>query len=239
MLLFILLIVFVCALSSKKSKPLALFIMTLTWALFAFNYDNPDYENYVAKFNNVSSWFGIFSQGISDVGFGLIMRWFYVIGVPDYYHFKIIVSGILLLSYFYFSTKNIKYCAYWSFLYFTFYAILDVTQFRNFVGFSLVMTLFPLLEKDNLKSIILFLIGVFFASTIHFSMSFFLIMGLRLVKKKHSRILLIALSVVAIFTMRDSLFGSLQESSYYNKVDDYTRTSMLGALVTTTLFVAN
>ena len=241
MIISILLIMaFACISSYKRNQSITLLIFFLAWMLFAFNYDNPDYENYVYRFDRISvTWVGIVNQGISDIGFGLIMHWFNIMGVQDYYHFKFIISAISLACLFYFSAKCVKYCAYWAFLYLTFYAILDITQFRNFVGFSIVLALFPLLEKDTLRSNISFLIGVFFASTIHFSMAFFLIMGLRLIKKERKRLHLIIVSLIAILMLRDSVFGLLQDTTYYNKVDAYSRTSLLGALVTSILFVGN
>lgn len=242
MILFVLIlfIVLICALSNKNSKHITFAIFVIAWVLFAFNYENPDYDNYVTRFENISTtWLGVVDQGISDVGFGLIMRWIYVLGAQDYYQFKFIVSAISLLCYFYFSSKSLRYSAFWAFLYLAFYLTLDIIQFRNFVAFSVILALFPLLEKDTFKSNILYLIGVLIASTIHFSMAFFLIMGLRLIKKKRTKIVLIVISLIVIFILRTTLFNSLQETSYYNKVDNYTRTSILGALVTTSLFAAN
>lgn len=238
-LILVPLLVFIFAVSYKKSKPLAFAIMALAWILFAFNYDNPDYDNYVARYDSISTWFGVLEQGVSDIGFALIMRWFYVIGFNDYYHFKFVFIIIPLLCYHFFAIKSVKYLAFWAFLYFAFYTTLDITQLRNFVGFSLVLVLFPLLERDSIKSNIMFLIGVLFASTIHFSMAFFGVMGLRMVKSKKKRVLLIIIVLIVVFVLRGVLFSSMQESSYYNKVDGYTRTSILGALVTSFLFVAN
>lgn len=187
-LLILLFVVLVCVLSYKKSKLVAFAVMVLAWILFAFNYDNPDYENYVARYDSISTWFGVLEQGVSDVGFALIMRWFYVIGFNVYYHFKFVFIIIPLLCYYYFAIKSVKYFAIWAFLYLAFYTTLDITQLRNFVGFSLVLVLFPLLERDSIKSNIMFLVGVFFASTIHFSMAFFGVMGLRMVKRKNTNI---------------------------------------------------
>ena len=223
----------------KSSKLLTFIVLLLAWLLIAFNYDNPDYDNYVIRFDNVSTWVGVATQGIMDAGFSLLMRLFYVLGVQDYYHFKLIISGISLLLFLLFSMKNVRYHAFWAFLYLVFYAILDVTQFRNFVAFSVVLALFPLLERNTFKSNILFLIGVLFATTIHFSMAFFLVMGLRLIKNERTRILLIAVLAIAVFVLRSSIWGSLQDTTYYNRVDDYARTSVLGALLTSTLFLCN
>lgn len=51
--------------------------------------------------------------------------------------------------------------------------------------------------------------------------------------------LLIIIALIVVFILRGVLIGSIQESTYYNKVDGYTRTSILGALVISFLFVAN
>jgi hypothetical protein len=240
MILFLILtLLLVWSLSSKKSKPVAFVILAIAWLLFAFNYDNPDYSNYVIRFDAVSSWYGIAEQGVTDAGFSLIMHWFYVLGIDDYFQFKLIISAISLLCYFYFAKRSLVYPAFWAFLYLAFYTTLDITQLRNFIAFSFILALFPLLEKDTFKADIAFLIGVLFVSTIHFSMLFFLVMGLKLIKKKELKIALAIIVLLALYVVGGRLTGALQSSMYYDKVDAYARTSSLGAMVTTSLFVVN
>lgn len=233
--LFILFFVFFVSHRWKESNAIAACIFVMAWLLFAYNYDNPDYDNYVLKFDLVSDWLGVVGMGGSDLGFSLVMRLFYLLGTRTYDEFKFCISFVSLTLLFVNGVHKVRYVAIWAFIYLIFYTTLDITQIRNFVAFSFVINLLPLLTHNNKKAMLKYLLGVLFASTIHFSMAFFLIIPLLYIKKKVIRLggALIVLVLVYAYS------GIILSSSYYDKVDAYERTTILGALVTSFLFVSN
>ena len=232
---FILIVLFILVLRYKKNNYLAFVVFSIAWVLFAYNYDNADYENYVARFDAVFSSLGGGTQTIAEPGVALVMRWFCFLGVENYEQFKFWIAMISLGLFLFYGIKHVKYVATWAFIYLVCYSTLDVTQFRSFIAFSFVLPCIPLLQQKGLIPKAVYVMVTLFASSIHFSMLFFLVLPLLFIKNTTVKLSLILLAIVIVYTLR----GFIINSSYFAKVENYSRSSVLGAIVTSSIIVGN
>ena len=154
----------------QKSTLAFRIIFVMAWLMIAGNYYNADYDNYLHKYE-------VGNELSIDIGFGLICQFFKNLGF-HYLGFKAIVSFVCL--WFIFNTisrlSNKKALYASLFLLITF--IVDITQFRNFVAYSIVyyaiLNLFFKTRFSNLKFILLILIAASIHATSIFCLFFIL-----------------------------------------------------------------
>lgn len=192
LLISIVLIIFGFLKPKSQISTIALFLFM--WLLMGWNTGNPDFENYLIRFNRFSNLAGLILAGITDPGFSIINIFFNSLGF-DFYQSRIIISFICL--YFVYSTiqKYSLYPAFVSVFYFVFIFALDVTQFRNFVAYSIVIFAIRFLFQKGSKGIIIFSALILIASSIHSACLFYLILVLSR-SKINLKIILILLVIV-------------------------------------------
>jgi hypothetical protein len=181
------------------------------WSLMGWNTGNPDFENYQSVFNRSSNLAGLILAGSTDLGFSLINIFFESLGF-DFYQSRIIISFICLYLVYSTIRKYSLYPAFVSVSYFLFIFVLDVTQFRNFVAYSIVIFAIRFLFQKGSKGIITFSVLTLIASSIHSACLFYLILVLSRFKVNLKIILIFLviafLSKSVLYEYYSLIFGS-------------------------------
>lgn len=176
-------LLFVLGIARPSNKIITGLLLLFMWILFAFNTQNGDYSNYVAIYNGIgngSAW----ALAQYEEGYIALCILGYRILNLDYANFMILVSTIttLLLClvvrlYSKNMRQNIVYILFMVFLYW-----MMICQYRSYISFLLTMIgIYFLIERDNWKGNVLFVLFVLLAFTFHRSSIFYL---LYLVAKK-------------------------------------------------------
>lgn len=162
----ILFIIFaVAGLSFHKSKILTTVIFFFIWTM-AWTDLQPDYYNYLQMYNY---------EEADDYGYLLLMIIFKHWGF-DYFDFRLVLLAVGWTIYAWFIIKYAKKCSLVAALYMCTVSFYDTVQNRNFFGFALCLIgISFLIEKNNFKSKILFILMVLTAASIHITCCFFLL----------------------------------------------------------------
>ena len=158
-----------------KSKIVTIALFLFMWLLIGWNTDNLDFENYFLKFNRFDGLEDLFSGNLNDPGYSIISILFKFLGF-DYYQFKIFFSFISLALIYSTIRKFALYPALVSLCYFIFIFALDVTQFRNFISYSIVIYAFRFLFQEGRKGVIIYSILIIISSSIHSSSLFYILL---------------------------------------------------------------
>lgn len=204
---FLILLIFIVVLLAffyKRSKVVLILILVLAWVLIGWNTNNADFESYSIRYNffknkpNLS----LFQEPL----FSWLMYWGNKIGL-DYMGFKRVLSLFSLLLIF---RIFYKYAVDYSFVaafYLLFIFLLDVTQIRNFIAFSLVISVLPLLLKGK-KEALIYMAVILVASMIHISSIFYLLLLLAKYQLNRNKVLILFFLIFALKNTIVSFFGS-------------------------------
>ena len=198
----------------KKSAYVSFLIFVFVVIAFGWNYDNPDYENYLLKYEWKDG--EIFLT--AEIGFNFLC---YIgnslhLSFQEFRLFIGIISYLLL----YLSIKKISYnLGLVASIYLLFFLFIDVTQIRNLLSFTIVLFAFVKYIRDDskIRDIILYTILVIIASSIHFSSIFFLVFIFALKDIKIIHVLVFA-GLAGFFNTVIYLFLE----NYFDKILNYT-----------------
>lgn len=218
-LLFLYILVILFAFYNKKSKAVFGITFIMAWVLISGNYDNADYSNYYWRYT-----YG--HDILIDPGYTFLNTFFYKLGL-DYRQFKTIVSFICLLLIFRtikIFSRDFSFC---SALFLIFPLIIDVTQFRNFIAYSIVYAALPLLFHDTRKSLYEYVALIFVASSIHASSFFYMIFILTRFKINMWHLIV---GLVLSFVMHDYIINTFTEEFETEKLEYENHVSIMGMI---------
>lgn len=220
---------------NKKSLPIFMVLVGLCIILMGYNYDNPDYENYVIRYDIATYPNTDNMLSLLDISDSSIQAFCKEIGVQTYGQYRLVLSSILFMVFGCFAYKKCNYCNLYLVLYILFYLILDIIQIRNFEAFVVLLPFIPLLSRKGLVPTILYIGGVLLSSTIHFSMVFFSIFALISIDSKRIKFSLLLLALVTY----SYAFSLLQQTEAFERVSGYAHSSIIGALFNSVFVVFN
>lgn len=227
-LLTIYFIIIVSGIIKGKSKVIFGLTFVMAWVLIAGNYSNPDYEQYVLRYES-----GLYVT--VDIGYSFICNIFYNLGW-SFGHFKYLLSFVCLLLIFRTLYKFSRYPALSAALFLLFPLIVDITQLRNFVAYSIVFTAIPYLFEDKKLSTLKYVAIVMIAATVHITSAFYLLFVLSKYKVKAWHIVLLAIGAYLVKESAKLLFTIRFET---NKLETLVQTSMSGFIFNAFIIVAS
>lgn len=227
-LVFLYIIVILLGFKYPKSKAVMIIALLFSWLLMAGNYLNADYENYVFRYERGMEVF-------VDIGFSFLCSSFSQMGL-NYQEFKAIISLTCLVFIYRTIYKLSIKPALGAVLFLVFPFIIDITQFRNFVSYSIVFVAIPYLFDNNKISLIKYVGLVLFAATIHITSIFYLLFITSRFKVKYWQIALLAILVYMLKEFFKNYF-SVQLNT--DKLEGFSQTSLLGALFGALIVVLN
>lgn len=175
----------------QRSKVLTILIYFFMWTLMWTKYT----ADYMAYFNIYYSPFEF-----RDIGYMLLCSIGRGLGLSFFEFF--ISLGLLATSiYCWFTLKYARKNSMVAAMFLLFISLFDIVQFRNFLGFAIVLCFIPLLFDPTRNKLILYGIGVALASTVHMTMSFYMIfifMNKDWFSTKNIRKILIPLIILSI-----------------------------------------
>lgn len=227
--LFIIIALVLLGLSIKEKKawPVFLIILCCCYVLMGYNNVNPDYENYELRYDIATYPDGANLLSLLDLSDNSVQAFFKDIGVQDYSQYRSILSGIIFLLFGWFISRECQWRNVFMAIYILCYLLLDIVQIRNFEAFIILLPFIPLLAKRNLKYTLIYVSGVLLSATFHFSTIFFLLFAFINIKSRKVRVLLILLLMLVLLPIATFI----SDSAAASRVDDYTRSGVLGALL--------
>jgi hypothetical protein len=234
--ILILVILFGIGLYYKQNKIVFSLLLLAGIMIMGLNYDNPDYINYERAFKRAEfiSEFSIFER--LDIGTGLILAGFKDFGFTQYAQFRLAYTTVLFIIFGITILNSCKYPNIILAIYLAFYIVLDEIQMRNFSSFVFFLPfLLYFSSHQNAKGILVYLLGVILAFTLHFSAIFYLIFVFSIFKSKWTQYFLFACCVVFL-TLVGSSFSDM---AMIDHVEHYTVPSVAGALISCFLLIFN
>lgn len=224
------------ALRYKQNKAISIFLLFCMCLIMGLNYENPDYQNYVWAYENADLPYKYNILEIIDIGFKIIQALTKKIGITDYGNFRFILSFILFTIFGLTIINNCKYYNLYFIIYLIFYLALDEIQIRNFTSFVILLPfLIYYIKNQNLKGVLIYILGIFVAFTIHFSAVFYGIFILSVFKSKVSKIIFILIILIVLCIVG----GGMSELAMINRVDHYNQPTTIGASVGCILLICN
>lgn len=228
-LLFILyLLIIVYCFAFKKIKAGFYLAFLMAWVLIAGNYDNADYDQYLLRYES-----GL--EVTVDIGYSCLCNFFCNLGF-DYQTFKGIVSFVCLLMIYRTINKLSLHPSVGAALFLIFPFIIDITQFRNFVSYSVVFSAIPHLFDNKRFGLIKYVAIVLLASSIHAASIFYLVFALSKIKVKVWYVIVIALFV---YLVKEAMKGYFSIRLDTQKLENLTQTTMLGAIAGSLVVIIN
>lgn len=213
---------------NRNSKYLFVWIFAIAWLMIAGNYANPDYEAYETRYD--------IGLGILlEPGFGFLCDFFKYLGY-DYFGFKAFVSFICLYMVFYSIRKLSLNISLGATLFILYPFIIDITQFRNFIAYSIVVFGIPFLYERTRKGAIKYCATVIVASLFHTSVFFYILF--LLARKKINR-WHIGIGIILIAIIKVSIYNAFQTQFDTDKLGIYDKPSIIGALFLAFLVIMN
>lgn len=235
-LMLIWLFLIIIGIAQKDSKFWAIVILTFAWILVGWNYESPDMENYVWKYEASDTWFGaFFGTGSVEPGYSFLCYLGNKLGL-SFMQFKQIVSAIsyvLILSFIFSVGRNYALVAA---CYLASIFVIDVVQIRNFFAMAVFLFGFRYLLKPLMKptDVAKYIVCALIASSIHISM---VLSFLFLLSKKSIKLWHVIVLVVAAFLMKATIFGFFTNTLDSDKVGRYEGlSSILGGVANTVVF---
>lgn len=233
MLLYTIIFFAISGIIFRNSKPLCFIIFVLIWILF-WTDSTADYNSYKHIYT---------SDSFRDYGFSILCLIGRKIGL-NFFQFYLTTSTIALLLYLKFVFRYSYCCSLCAALYLLFIVCFDIVQFRNFLAFSLILNVIPLLFYPNLKNTATYCIVVFLASTIHLTMGFFFLFAIFNKKtlskrylKKSLPILVIFIAILYIVTIKNSDRIESMYTAYDRGVSNTTKIALCTMVIGNILFV--
>lgn len=156
-----------------KNRYVAALLFIFDWIIFSFNRGNADYIPYMQIFNQAQISMGF--DFISESGWQLLCvfsRDFLHIG---YEGFRILVSTIALILLYRGAIHYTRNIALFLALFNVFPVFLCVVQLENFLAFSVVFYGLRFLEKKKVSNLLVYVLFVLLATTIHLSSLFYIL----------------------------------------------------------------
>ena len=177
--------------------------------------NNPDYNPYKIVYNGSLDY---------DVGFTAIQDFFIAKGV-EYQTFRTIVFSFSYLCVFIFLLRININPSFSVALYSIYPFFYDAIQMRNLLAFSVILPFIPSLKKKSKKGIILFIVAVLIATSIHkISFVYILLLLVALKNGKLKRRLLIVIFSLSLLFLAlckiSPFFNSLLYSLFENLTND-------------------
>ena len=219
LLLLIYIILIIAGIINKKSHFLFIITFLFAWILIAGNYQNADYGQYVQRY-------GWGKDILVDFGFSFLCQFFLNFGF-EYQGFKAVVSFICLLMIFRSINKLSPYSSFGAALFLLFPFVIDVTQFRNFIAYSIVFYAIPFLFHEGRNNVIKYVIIVLLASSIHATSLFYLLFVFSKIKLNKYHVIT---CVIFAFVVKETLKAYLTIKYETGKLDDMPQSSLAGAL---------
>ena len=217
MYLLIIIVLILFSFFKPKSNTVAILLFLIMWVLMGFNTENADFSNYLNGYDEIYLLGPLFESGLKDPGYKLIILAFKYLGF-DFYQFKIIISFICLFLLYKTIRKFSIYPALVTTCYFLFLFALDVTQFRNFISIIIVIFALRFIIEDEIKGTIIFIILVLFASSVHSSSIFYLLIILKRFKIGLKLMLILVLIVSILKVNLFNNFAILIERDDINEI---------------------
>lgn len=217
---------------SRKSKIGFYLSFIMAWLLIAGNDGNYDYFQYELRYDA-----GIYRDVKLDFGFGLLCETFKRMGL-SYQEFKAVISFACLLLIFRTIKNMSRLPSLGAAIFLIFPFLIDITQFRNFISYSIVFFAIPYLFEDGKRNLIMYTIIVVLAATIHSSSAFYLLFLFVKIETKF-RYLFVIIGVVFITVAKEALKARFVMESGINKFENYEMTSFAGALLGSFIVIAN
>lgn len=218
----------------QRSKILTILIYLFAWTLM--------WTTHTADYN---AYWGIYNSGFEfrDGGFKILCMAGHWLGLSFFEFFMslgFITIGIYCWFTIRYARKNSLVAALWLLA----LSLLDLVQFRNFMGFAIVLCFIPCLFNPSRNKIILYCAGVLVAGTIHLTMIFYLVfvfMNKEWFSAKNLRKIIVPLVLLAVaLVIGGSYYIDRAETMmtlYNRKTSDLTKWLILGLFVGNAAFV--
>lgn len=225
----------------SKSQVVTLLIFVLAFILLGFNYQNPDYENYLDRYDYAVTFWAEAIENTSTLEPGWVLLTFLgndVLGL-SFPEWRALLALFCYISIYCFVRRFHLNQALVASSYFVTIFLIDVVQLRFFTAMSIIIWGFAVLfsEKTRLMKTILYILIILIASTVHISSIFCLpfVLSLYGIKPKHvfALLLIVALAKYTIY----SYFSSLFESGKTEKYEGLSST--LGAIFVSLVQIVN
>lgn len=226
LILYLFIIVFCFAFKKNKAGYYLAFLMA--WILIAGNFNNADCGQYELRYES--------GMGVTvDIGFSFLCNTFYNLGF-DYQAFKGIISFVCLLLVFRTIKKLSFHPAIGAAFFLIFPFIIDITQFRNFVSYSIVFSALPYLLDSKKSSLAKYVAIVLLASSVHTASLFYLVFALSKIKIKVWYVITIA---IFVYLAKEAIKGYFLIQFDTQKLENLTQTSLLGAIAGSLVVILN
>ena len=233
-LLYITIAIGLSGLIIQRSKIWTIAIYFFAWTLMWTKY-TPDYGTYQDIYYSHFEFRDVGYQALCTVGRFLGLTFF---------EFFMGIGFVAMALYCVFTLKYIHKNSLVAALWMLCVSMFDIVQFRNFLAFSILLCFIPLLFNPTRKRLILYVIGVGLSSTIHLTMSFYLLfifMNTQWFNAKYFRKILIPLLVVGVgIYIGLDLYSEKAErlmTLYDRKTSDFTKWAIGFLLVGNAVFI--
>ncbi|MBD5227302.1 MAG: hypothetical protein HDS67_04535 [Bacteroidales bacterium] len=233
-LLYITIAVGLSGLVIQRSKVWTICIYFFAWTLMWTKY-TPDYSAYQDIYYS--------NFEFRDVGYQVLCAGGRMLGLT-FFEFFMSIGFVAMALYCVFTLRYVHKNSLVAGLWMLCVSMFDIVQFRNFLAFAVLLCFIPLLFKPTRNRLILYVVGVALASTIHLTMSFYLLfifMNTQWFSAKYFRIILIPLLVVCVGVYLGlDMYSEKAErlmSLYDRKTSDLTKWAVGFLLVGNAVFV--
>ncbi|GFI44564.1 hypothetical protein IMSAGC018_02245 [Lachnospiraceae bacterium] len=172
----LILINYIASYYGKKPKIIILLNFILMFVLISGYFEGVDIFNYRYSYFRVGS--GYDGNFKTDVGYHMLEILFARNGVDFFVFKKVLTFAGLLLFFIGVSRLSYNPCYVYA-TYLLYQVVMDTIQFRNFLGFCVLMFALPFLFKENKKSHIIYAILIVIAGSFHFVMCWYLLFLLK------------------------------------------------------------
>jgi len=201
---------FILGMRWKESKVVTLLYLFYFWILMGLNTFTPDYDNYQLAFYNSSTYPGI------EWGYRIICSLIYKAGF-DYQQFRMIFAAVYAILTIFTAKRLSKNVNYVLAMFLLWPCVPFVSGLRNAMAAMIVCFGIPFLLKKGKKGVILYVLCVIIASSIHMVTLFYLVF---IFARKRYSILhylsIFLLVVIGIVLIRSSVLDYLVQKFFPN-----------------------
>ena len=226
---------------NSKSQAITFLIFVFAFLLLGFNYQNPDYDNYLDRYDYSITFWANAVENTSTLEPGWVLLTFLgndVLGL-SFSEWHALLALLCYVSIYSFVRRFFYNQALVAASYLVTIFIVDVVQLRFFTAMCIIIWGFAVLfsERNRLIKTILYTLIIIIASTVHISSIFCLpfVLSLYGIKPKHiiAMLLIVTLAKVTIY----SYFSAIFESGKTEKYEGLSSTA--GAVFVSLVQIAN